>query len=72
MKNLRWTNKMSGECGYVKSVAYKKGHFVNTFSRDEAKKYRTENEAKKDIAVLESFGECENNIIEVIDVMECR
>ena len=57
---IQWTNKFSGETGYVKSILVKKGHFENTFDIEEAKKY-SKSEALKAVSTLKDIGEAENN-----------
>ena len=58
---LKWKNKFSKETGYVGKVIKSKGYFENTFDKSTAKKYRSENEAKRDIALLNEIGEAQNN-----------
>lgn len=65
MYNLKWINKYSQETGYVKKVLKSKGHFENTFEQTEAKKYRSKSAALKDIDILASLGEAENNNFEL-------
>ena len=65
---LKWTNKFSGETGYVKKVMKVKGFFVNTYDAAEAKSYKNEKAATEDIAVLESIGEAENNTFEAVEL----
>ena len=60
--NLKWTNKFSGEEGYVASVSKAKGYFISTSDKAEAKKYASEAATEKDLATLEAFGEFESNI----------
>ncbi len=67
MFNLKWTNKYSLESGYVKRVMKVKGHFENTANQAEAKKYRSEKMALKDIEVLTDIGEAQNNVFEVVE-----
>lgn len=66
---LKWTNKFSGEVGYVKSVSAAKGYFINTFDKDEAKTYRSEKMISKDLETLETIGEMENNTFDSETVM---
>ena len=66
MFKIQWTNKMSGETGYVKAFPKKMGHFENTYNVDEAKPYKTEAAAKTAIRGLEAVGEADNNIFEII------
>lgn len=63
---LKWTNKYSGETGYVESVSTKEKHFNNTFEKESAKTYKTESAAKKIIASLTAMGEADNNDFEVM------
>ena len=51
---------------YVKAFSKKAGHFENTFDENEAKTYKTEAAAKTAIKGLESVGEADNNIFDVI------
>lgn len=64
--NVKWTNRHSGESGYVKSVKSKKGYFENTFNQDEAKKYLNETMANSDIKLLNEIGEGKNNDFVVV------
>ena len=59
--NLKWENIYSGETGYVCKVLKSKGYFVNTYAKEDAKKYVSRSAAQKDIEVLEDLGEAENN-----------
>jgi hypothetical protein len=63
---LKWTNKYSGESGYVAQVSTKNRSFVNTFDAAEAKEY-SEKSVKGILTKLESFGETEDNIFEVVE-----
>ena len=65
---LKWTNKFSGETGYVGKVSVKAGHFTNAETKESAKTYKTENMAKKDIERLTDIGEAENNIFTMEEV----
>lgn len=58
---LKWTNKYSGETGYVGTVSKKKGYFTNEPDVLRAKKYVTDNAINNDLETLKSFGEFENN-----------
>lgn len=37
---VKWTNKFSGEEGFVKCINNKDGYFENTFDRADARKWR--------------------------------
>lgn len=63
---LKWTNKYSGETGYVKSISAKEKHFENTYDITEAKQYKTASVANRMIASLVAYGEADNNDFEVI------
>ena len=64
---LKWTNVFSKETGFVKSISNTERHFVNTYEAKEAKKY-SKRTIKNVLAKLESFGETENNVFEVVSV----
>ena len=66
MVSIKWTNKFSGEVGYVRSVSNKEGHFNNTFDESKAKKYDSPSKAEKVIEKLISFGEGDNNNFEIV------
>ncbi|MBR0400651.1 MAG: hypothetical protein IJH95_07570 [Mogibacterium sp.] len=66
MVKIKWTNKYSNETGYVASVSTKEKCFINTFDKDEAKEY-SERAVKGIMTRLESFGETEDNIFEVVE-----
>ena len=63
---IKWTNKFSGEQGYVKSIDSKEKHFINTWEQSEAKVFKTESNAQKAISRLIEFGEGDNNIFELV------
>ena len=63
---LKWTNKYSGETGYVASVSAKDKCFVNTFNKDEAKVYKSESVARRMITSLQTYGEAEQNTFEIV------
>lgn len=67
-KAIQWTNKFSGETGFVKSVPKSYGHFINTWDINDAKVYKGEKMIENDMNALEEIGETENNIFEVIDL----
>lgn len=62
---IKWTNKHSGETGYVESVSSKNKCFINTANKKDAKKY-SEKAVKGILTKLESYGEAENNDFEVV------
>lgn len=64
---IKWTNKYSNEEGFVKEIKLKKGYFINTFKKDEARVY-TDNNAKGLITLLGRTKESINNIFTIIDV----
>jgi len=63
---LKWTNKYSGEIGYVASVSTKEQCFVNTFNMDEAKRY-SEKAVKGILTKLDNYHETDNNIFDMIE-----
>ena len=63
MKVIKWTNKFSRETGYVKGLG--EGHFINTWDKADAAKYRTQKAAEKVLVTLNEFGEGANNDFEV-------
>lgn len=65
---LKWTNKFSGETGFVKNVSSKENCFHNTFDEAEAKRYNSASIARRMITTLCSMGEGDNNDFDVIEV----
>lgn len=65
---IKWTNKFSGETGYVESIDRNNLHFINTFDIQTAKQYKAESVAKGMITKLISYGEGENNTFEIVEV----
>ena len=59
MKVIRWTNKFSKETGFVKELG--EDHFINTWDKAEAAKYRTQKAAEKVLVTLNEIGEGANN-----------
>ena len=66
MKAIKWTNKFSGESGYVESLADR--HFINTWQIEYAAQYRSQAEAEKALDKLYEFGEDANNDFEIVDI----
>ena len=66
--NIKWINKFSNEEGYVSKVMKTKGYFENSYEQKDAKKYRSINEANKDIELLNSLGEGDNNNFVVVEI----
>lgn len=64
---IMWTNKFSGETGFVKMIKPSKNCFVNTFDKEDARKFRSEAEAKKAIESLIAMGEGENNTFSIVE-----
>ena len=65
--NIKWINKYSSEEGFVAKVMKSKGYFENSYEQTNAKKYRSVNEANKDIDFLNSTGEGDNNNFVVVE-----
>ena len=63
---IQWTNKYSGESGYVASISEKNRYFNNTYNVNDAKRYLRESHAKGTITKLIHYGECNNNNFEII------
>ncbi len=61
---IMWTNRMSGETGYVKEIV--EGHFVNTFDKAEGENFKSRRDAEKAIVTLFDIGEGLNNAFEVV------
>lgn len=64
---IKWTNRYSGETGYIKDIDYKNRHFNNTFEYEEAKKYNSKDIIKKTIDKLIEYGEGINNNFEIVN-----
>lgn len=58
---VKWTNKCSHEVGYVRYIKEEKRHFVNTYDRSDAEKYRTKEKAEAAIDLLNAIGEGKMN-----------
>ena len=65
-KHIMWTNKFSGETGFVGKVSKKDGCFYNA-AREDAKSYASDKAAAKDIEILEEVGEAKNNNFEIVE-----
>ena len=63
---IKWTNRWSGETGFVKSI--EADHFVNTYDQAEGCNYRCRRDADKAIRQLVDCGEATNNDFEVISL----
>lgn len=63
---IKWTNKFSGETGFVKSINKREKHFDNTFNKAEARRYASVGSATQIVNMLMSFGEGENNNFEIV------
>lgn len=64
---LMWTNKYSGETGYVKSLKVKAGCFENTYDLAEARNFRTQKDVDNALKSLTEMGEADNNNFSVVD-----
>ena len=53
--HIQWRNNFSGEEGYVGSVRKSKGYFVNSWTLEDAKSYRSVAAAEKDLVILEEL-----------------
>ena len=63
---LKWTNKYSGETGYVASVSTTAPCFVNTYDIEQEQRY-SEKAVKGILTKLENYHETDNNIFEVVE-----
>lgn len=61
---IQWTNKHSGEQGFVKKINRRDRYFENTFDRSEAAAVKTA-DIQKTVALLEDY--CPDNHYEVIE-----
>jgi len=64
---IKWTNKFSGEQGYVQQVKKADGHFVNTFDPAEAKSFARKSDITRALNLLAEMGETADNSFEVIE-----
>ena len=63
MCKIKWTNRFSGEIGYVKKLNYRERYFENTWDEREAKIFSRDTVAK----AIEKLSEyCPQNIYEII------
>lgn len=62
---IKWTNKVSGEQGFVKKLNRKEKFFENTFERKEANNFSMQNGVSNAIVLLNEY--CSDNIYEVIE-----
>ena len=60
---IKWTNKWSGEVGFVKLINVKGRYFENTFDESEAKVF-SKNTVKKALTQLNEF--CDSNTYETV------
>lgn len=63
--NVKWQNKYSGEEGYVGDIIEAEKHFVNTFEKKEAEKFKTSVDAAKAVESLIAMGEGDNNLFSI-------
>lgn len=63
---IKWTNKFSGESGYVASVSRKDKHFVSTDDASKAKSYSSKT-VSNIVKELIEYGEGENNDFEIVE-----
>jgi hypothetical protein len=61
-KIIRWTNKFSGEQGFVRKINHKDGYFENTFDKSEAMPFAV---TDKLLATLEEY--CHDNTYEALE-----
>ena len=63
---IKWTNKCSGEQGFVKNINHKAGYFENTFDQSKARNYSSSRIGKV-IKDLEQM--CDLNTYEGVDAL---
>lgn len=63
---IAWRNKYSGEQGWVKAMNTKGRYFVNTYKREDAKRYKDKAAAKGVVTKLISYGEGAANDFEIL------
>ena len=67
--NIKWTNRLSGESGFVKRVLLKKGYFENTYDQPKAKNFDSKELAEEQIKLIKNLpNENKDNVFEVIEV----
>lgn len=66
--NVKWTNKYSGEQGYVGAIRKNEGHFINASEKSDARVFLNESMARNAIDTLDEIGETSNNDFELEDV----
>lgn len=63
---IKWTNKISGEQGFVKRLNRKEKYFENTFDSAEAPTFSVKNgNIKKILSLLRRY--CPDNIYEAVE-----
>lgn len=67
-KVIKWTNRFSGEQGYVQSIVKAEGHFVNTYEAAEAKTFNRQSDITRALNTLSAIGECEDNDFEAVEI----
>lgn len=60
---IKWTNKYSGEVGYVKKMNYRQRYFENTWNQKEAKIF-SKDTVMKALELLQDY--CPDNIYEAV------
>lgn len=61
---IKWTNKWSGETGFVKTVNTKKKYFENTYDVNDAKVF-TKTTGNKALPKLDEY--CADNTYELVE-----
>ena len=67
-KVLKWTNRYSGEQGFVQSIVKAEGHFVNTSDVAEAKIFSRQCDVTRALNVLAGIGEADENVFEAVEI----
>ncbi len=67
-KVIKWTNRFSGEQGYVQGIIKAEGHFVNTYETADAKTFNRQSDITRALNTLSAIGECEDNDFEAVEI----
>lgn len=63
---IKWTNKLSGEQGFVRNIRIFRGYFENTFNIEEAHVFANAHQCDAAIKLLDQFGETSKNSFELV------
>lgn len=63
---IKWTNKISGEQGFVRNIRIFRGYFENTYDIKEAHVFNTTHQCDAALKLLRQFGETKQNRFELV------